>query len=397
MENNKEKFYTAGEFAEKSGVTIRTIRYYDNEGLLKPTTYSDSGYRLYCEKDFAKLQKIITLKYLGLSLGDISEMVKEEVDEKELLKSLSEQKELLEKKIMNMQLVFKSIQKTEKLIMDNKFDWQDVIKIIDYINENKSIVEQYKNSSNLVSRINIHERFSTNKYGWHRWVWDNIKFKSGIRILEVGCGNGELWVKNSDRLPKDCKVYLTDISEGMLRDAKNKLKNIDYNFIFSKVDAQDIPYEDGYFDVVIANHMLFHVENRNKVLKEIRRVLKSQGVLYASTIGNDHMKEIHELCSEYDERIDFSSKKFQDSFGLESGKKQLEDILQNVDVRVYDDSLIVTESKPLINYINSTIGNVQEILKDKEEVFRNYLDEKIERYGGIKISKRTGIFIANKF
>ena len=100
---------------------------------------------------------------------------------------------------------------------------------------------------------------------------------------------------------------------------------------------------------------------------------------------------------EYDERIDFSSKKFQDSFGLESGKKQLEDILQNVDVRVYDDSLIVTESKPLINYINSTIGNVQEILKDKEEVFRNYLDEKIERYGGIKISKSTGIFIANKF
>lgn len=394
MENNKGKFYTAGEFAEKAGVTIRTIRYYDNEGLLKPTTYSESGYRLYCEKDFAKLQKIITLKYLGLSLGDIAEMVKEDVDEEGLMQSLSEQKELLEKKIVNMKSVLKSIQETEKLLKDNNFNWHDVIGIIDLVNENKSIVNQYKNSKNLVSRINIHDKFSTNKYGWHRWMWDNMNLTSNIRVLEIGCGNGELWKKNADRLPKDCKIYLTDISEGMLEDAKKKLKNIDYNFIFSYVDAQDIPYEDEYFDVVIANHMLFHVKDRKKALGEIRRVLKKEGVLYASTIGNDHMKEIHELCSEYDERIDFSSKKFQEDFGLETGKEQLEKIFNTVEVKRYNDSLLVTESIPLIDYINSTIGNVKEILKNREDDFKNYLDKMIREEKGIKIRKCTGVFMA---
>ena len=54
-----ETFYTAGDFAKKAGVTIRTIRFYDSKGLLKPSSISDSGYRLYTDADFAKLQIIL--------------------------------------------------------------------------------------------------------------------------------------------------------------------------------------------------------------------------------------------------------------------------------------------------------------------------------------------------
>ena len=53
-----DQYYTTGEFARMAHVTIRTIRYYDKKGLLKPSFINESGYRMYSDEDFLKLQKI---------------------------------------------------------------------------------------------------------------------------------------------------------------------------------------------------------------------------------------------------------------------------------------------------------------------------------------------------
>ena len=65
------QYYTSGEFAEKAHVSIRTIRYYDQKNLLKPAARTKGGARRYTDQDFAKLQQILLLKYLGFSLSDI--------------------------------------------------------------------------------------------------------------------------------------------------------------------------------------------------------------------------------------------------------------------------------------------------------------------------------------
>ena len=70
----KDGYYTSGEFAKKANVTLRTIRYYDRQGILKPSKVADNGYRLYTDADFAKLQKILSLKYLGFSLEELMTM-----------------------------------------------------------------------------------------------------------------------------------------------------------------------------------------------------------------------------------------------------------------------------------------------------------------------------------
>ena len=67
-------YYTSGEFARKANVTIRTLRFYDKQGILKPNKISSSGYRLYTDEDFGRLQKILSLKYLGFSLEEIMAM-----------------------------------------------------------------------------------------------------------------------------------------------------------------------------------------------------------------------------------------------------------------------------------------------------------------------------------
>lgn len=60
-----QSFYQTGQFAKLAGVSVRTLRYYDQVGLLKPTAYSPAGHRLYTDQDLLQLQRILALKFLG--------------------------------------------------------------------------------------------------------------------------------------------------------------------------------------------------------------------------------------------------------------------------------------------------------------------------------------------
>lgn len=66
---------TVKEISEITGVSIRTLRYYDEIGLLKPTGLTKAGYRLYDNKALEKLQQIMFFKELGISLMDIKEII----------------------------------------------------------------------------------------------------------------------------------------------------------------------------------------------------------------------------------------------------------------------------------------------------------------------------------
>ncbi|MBZ9634031.1 MerR family transcriptional regulator [Clostridium sp. FP1] len=115
MNSKKGKFYTAGKFAEKAGVTLRTIRYYDKKDLLKPTEYSESGYRLYSNQDFAVLQKILTLKFMGFSLEEIKVVMKEESDKADFKHSLNIQRHAIERKMEHMSHILEAINETEQM------------------------------------------------------------------------------------------------------------------------------------------------------------------------------------------------------------------------------------------------------------------------------------------
>ena len=77
--------------------------------------------------------------------------------------------------------------------------------------------EQYRDASNLNSRIQLHARFSTNKYGWHRWVFDQLDLPLQCGILELGCGPGDLWLQNMHRLQEGWQLTLSDLLPGMVR------------------------------------------------------------------------------------------------------------------------------------------------------------------------------------
>jgi len=89
--------YTTGELAEKYALSVRTIQFYDQEGILHPSSLSEGGRRLYDDDDVKKLQKIIILKNLGLSIKDIKAILNDEKNAESILVLLGEREKALEK------------------------------------------------------------------------------------------------------------------------------------------------------------------------------------------------------------------------------------------------------------------------------------------------------------
>ncbi|MEQ2528739.1 MerR family transcriptional regulator [Bacillaceae bacterium CLA-AA-H227] len=99
--------YSIGEFGKKTGLTIRTLHYYDELGILKPTLVTDKGRRYYSEQDFITLQKIVTLKFLGYSLDQIKEFL--ETKTWDIKDSLKLQKETMLEQKKQIENVLKAL------------------------------------------------------------------------------------------------------------------------------------------------------------------------------------------------------------------------------------------------------------------------------------------------
>ena len=391
-----DSFYTTGEFSKRANISVRTIRYYDQKGLLKPSLMKDSGYRYYTDRDFASLQRILVLKKLGFALEEIKEITINSSDASFVKESLQLQQKLIGEKIAELRQMEQMLNETSALLSQSEEpDWNQIVGLIHLLNMEETLLSQYKTSKNLKVRIDLHRKYAQNPLGWYPWICSKLPIRENQNILEVGCGNGELWREMKDSLPKGASLLLSDISSGMLRSAAARLKGISPSFSFEQFDMQNIPYEDNSFDLVIANHVLFYARDRKKALGELYRVLKKGGCLCLSTYGRKHMKEIEELAKEYDEQIALSEVKLYDIFGLDEGAEELKAFFQTVEKYLYEDSLLVTDIRPLADYIYSCHGNQMSILKDREQDFEKFLTRKLGKKG-LSVTKDAGIFCCIK-
>lgn len=391
----KEGYYSSGEFARMAHVTLRTVRYYDKHNILKPSLVTESGARFYTDADFARLQQILLLKYLGFSLDDIREMTIDDSDYHFMLNSLKLQKKLVQDRIEQMQLVENAIESTVSAIeQDHQIDWSNMLELIHLTGMEKSLKTQYQDASNISARIRLHREFSSNKQGWFPWIYEQCNIKSGQRVLEIGCGNGCLWTENREKIPSDIGIVLSDKSEGILRDARRSIGNADARFSYQVFDCHRIPYAENCFDLVIANHVLFYCEDIPAVCREIQRVLKPAGILICSTYGKGHMREITELVQEFDNRIVLSGEKLYEKFGLENGFDILKNYFSNVLVVRYEDFIELDRAEPLIEYILSCHGNQNQYLLEKYKDFRLFVSGKTEKT--FHITKDAGVFVCKK-
>lgn len=254
--------------------------------------------------------------------------------------------------------------------------------------------QQYKDARNLQARIELHRRFSVNPQDWSVWIFDQLLGAVGARaarILEIGCGPGGMWKANLWRVPPAWSLCLSDFSEGMVREARGALEK---RALYALVAAQAIPFEAGAFDVVLANHMLYHVDDRAEALREMARVLVAGGLLFASTVGERHLAELEDRL----QRLRVAERLFSRSSGrftLENGGEQIAAHFGDVRLVRYEDSLRVTEVEPLVAYVRSTPAGA-DCSDEAIEALRAEFAAEIAARGAFTVFKDSGVFVARK-
>lgn len=394
MEN---EVYTVGELAKIAGVSLKTIHFYDSKGLLKPVSYSKAGYRYYDRNSLFMLQRILMLKYLGFPLKEIAQMITERSSETNMANQLAHQKSLLIERKKHLEELIATIDIIENC--DEQAQWNYLIKLLNMLTDDEKVVEQYQNAANLEKRINIHN-YSTSKQDWAEWVFEKLELRSGYRILEIGCGTGRLWEKNIYQIPNNVTLVLSDRSEGMLKQAQSNLESFKETFlqknikvVYCLMDAECLELIDEDYDIIIANHMLYHVRNKSGCIKQIKKSLKKDGTFFCSTVGQSHMKELHELVRRFESRIEIPLEGLIIDFTLENGKKLLEKYFSNIVCEVHENNLLVDDVEAIYNYVYSYPGNAPCILDQRGEEFRTLLKSEMEKEGVIFIQKSTGMFI----
>jgi len=259
-------------------------------------------------------------------------------------------------------------------------------------NRDYLVEHQYRDGGNLTARIRFYERFSVNTRGWLPWVFDRLRLPADARVLDLGCGTGVLWSENRDRVPPGWRVVLGDLSPGMIETARRSLG--EQRFRYRVADAQALPFDDDRFDGVIANHMLFHVPDRARALREMRRVLTPGGRLYASTNGRTRRPGLAIWVRKAVDRRAAPATGHTDLelFSLETGEAQLKDVFSHVVMHRYDDALEITEIEPLIDYVQST--SAMSLDPERLPELRRAVAAEIAGHGCLSLPKNTGMFEA---
>lgn len=247
-----------------------------------------------------------------------------------------------------------------------------------------NIAEQYKSANNLNKRISIHDKYSTNRQPFGDWIVSHYDIRPGMKVLELGCGTGSMWV-NQLHLLSGAQLILSDFSEGMLETAKRNIRSD--NVSFQQVDIQSIPYPDGSFDAVIANMMLYHVPDLHLGLSEVRRVLKPGGVFYCATYG------IHGIMEYINDLLQGTgiSGSIGTTFTLQNGAESLGQHFSQVQRLDREDGLAITDITDFAEYVYSLSGLTDIRNLPREELLRK-LAARVEN-GILYVPKEYGMFV----
>lgn len=158
------------------------------------------------------------------------------------------------------------------------------------------------------------------------------------RVLEVGCGMGNF----AERVAREttAEVVATDLSPRMVDLAQER--GLDARV----ADVQELPFADGEFDCAVANAMLYHVEDLDRALSELARILEPGGQLVAVTIGAEHMGEIWRLVG---------YRRPDRPFSRENGAEHLDRHFRRVERRDVDAELVFPDAEAVHRYVESTI------------------------------------------
>jgi SAM-dependent methyltransferase len=252
-------------------------------------------------------------------------------------------------------------------------------------------VTQYSDDRNLRARQRLWEHQSP-PFDIVRWVLEVAGVAPGVRVLDVGCGNG-LYLR--EMRARQISAVGCDLSFGMLRSAAP-------HSALLTADVTKLPLRDNAFGVALAPHMLYHVPDREAAAHELRRVVRPDGVCVVVTNGTHHMRSLRELVEAAANQGIPGWRMRNPSthvFSLENGGRQLAAAFASVTcVRPPDVAPVtITDATIAADYVASVADHYEaEIARPWSEVVedvRRAVQKVIDTEGAFTVFGDSGAFV----
>lgn len=267
-------------------------------------------------------------------------------------------------------------------------------------NDPKAVRTQYANDTHLRIRQQTHEQYTVPKVDFPEWVLTRLEWRGDEQILDVGSGVGTYYSHTLAR-GSNINYYAIDQSAGMLSGHPAERR-------VAVGDAQMLPFADGTFDLVMANHMLYHVPNVDLAIIEAQRVLKPDGVFLASTNSVQSMPEFHALFRRGMLLLSTPGQVYnqpplpaQANFALENGTRILARHFYAVVRYDLPSTLVFPSIEPVMAYLESTRSIREPQLPDTIHwdelmlVMREQISRVLNHFGELIVTKVTGALVAS--
>jgi SAM-dependent methyltransferase len=252
---------------------------------------------------------------------------------------------------------------------------------------------QYADDRNLRARQRLWEHQDP-YFDLVAWVLDLAQVAHASHVLDVGCGNGAYLRALCDR---HIAAIGCDLSLGMLRSGPG-------DAVVVNADVVSLPIRSGAFDVVLAPHMLYHVNDRTSAVEELRRALKPGGVCVVVTNGAGHMSSLRELVESAARRgtPDWAMRNpATHAFSLENGEAQLRVGFESIRcVRPVEVAPVVVRDASIVADYVASVGDHygEEIDRDWAEIVEDVRRDAqmlIDRDGAFAVRSDAGAFICS--
>jgi SAM-dependent methyltransferase len=235
-------------------------------------------------------------------------------------------------------------------------------------------------TGNLEARIAIHA-YGTNPQDWLAWLDERLPRDGDV--LEVGAGTGRLWAAVGRR---ERSLTLTDFSAAMCA----RLRTVADARVL-RCDATALPLRAGGLDTLIANHMLYHLDDPEVALREFARVLRPGGRLATATNGRGHLIELAHLTDAIG-RPELRLASRQSDFSAEAGPALVARHFADVAVETYPCDLAVPAPEPILAVLNSF--SEAPLTPDQTATARRIIQDRIDADGAFHIRKHTVLITA---
>lgn len=271
--------------------------------------------------------------------------------------------------------------------------------MFNFANDPQAVGRMYLTDEALRIRQETHELYSDPKLDFTEWALDSVSWRGDETVLDIGSGPGRYYHALQARFP-NIRYYACDLYAGMVQTHP-------YKNTLALADAQRLPYSDASFDVVMANHMLFHVPDVERALRELRRVVKPGGYVMATTNSIHTMPEFQALMRRAITLLSPPGTanvrvpgQHTDPFTLESGTRLLSRHFFAVVRYDLPRSLIFPSADPALAYLNSTRSVREAELPqgvnwdEMMMIVREQIGRLIDHFGELTVNTLSGLLVA---